>query len=174
MTTPKVAAGFEAIADGQGIERIDILITHALLDSLFTIFATMVNLKIRPGMPMLKDDDVGTGDVSAMVTMVSARAQGSVALSLPVAAVRKVALNMLGEDLDGPGHESQDLVGELTNMLVGGAKTIMVDKGYDFDMRTPQLYSGNEHRISHPYGGATVLLPVELEDTEFHLELNFK
>lgn len=174
MTIPNVATGFEAIADEQGTDRVDILITHALLDSLFTIFATMVHLKIRPGMPVLKTDDVGTGDVSAMVAMVSARAQGSVALSLPVAAVRKVALNMLGEDVDGHGHEGQDLVGELTNMLVGGAKTIMVDKGYDFDMRTPQLYSGKKHRIAHPYDGATVLLPVGLEDTEFHLELNFR
>lgn len=172
-TTPKIAAGFEAITE-EGIERVDTLITHALLDSLFSIFRTMVNLRIRPGKPVLKGDDLGMGDVSAMVAMVSARAQGSVALSLPTVAVRKVALNMLGEDVDGAGREGQDLVGELTNMLVGGAKAIMVDKGYDFDMRTPQLYSGKEHRIAHPYNGATVLLPVGLEDTQFHLELNFK
>jgi chemotaxis protein CheX len=174
MTTTKADTGLYAIAESQGIERIDILIIHALLDSLFTIFATMVHLKIAPGTPVLKGDKEGRGDVSALVAMVSERAQGSVALSFPLAAVRKVALNMLGEVVDGHGSESQDLVGELTNMLVGGAKKIMLDQGYDFDMRTPELYSGKNHQIAHPHNGATVLLPIRLEDTEFHLELNFE
>lgn len=174
MTTTKADAGLKAVAESQDIGRTDILIINALLDSLFTIFATMVNLKITPGTPVLKGDKEGRGDVSALVTMVSERVQGSVALSFPVAAVRKVALSMLGEDIDERGSESRDLVGELTNMLVGGAKKIMVDQGYDFDMRTPQLYSGNNHEIAHPHNGATVLLPIGLEDTEFHLELNFE
>lgn len=174
MTTPKIDASDELIAGPDDMGRLDILITHALLDSLFTIFATMVNLKIKPGVPVLKRAQEGMGDLSAMVTMVSERAQGSVALSFPVAAVRKVAQNMLGEEIDERGSEGQDLVGELTNMLVGGAKKTMVDQGYDFDMRTPQLYAGRSHEIVHPHNGATVLLPIQLEETEFHLELNFE
>jgi hypothetical protein len=34
--------------------HMDTLVTHALLDSLFTIFSTMVKLKIQPGVPELK------------------------------------------------------------------------------------------------------------------------
>lgn len=154
--------------------RLDVLITHALLDSLFTIFRTMVKLQIKPGVPALKPTQAGAGDVSALVAMVSERAKGSVALSFPGAAVRKVGQNMLGEAIDEHGREGEDLVGELTNMLVGGAKKTMVEQGYDFDMRTPQLYAGQGHEIVHPYNGTTVLLPIQLEETAFHLELNFE
>lgn len=41
--------------------HMDTLMTHALLDSLFTIFSTMVKLKIQPGVPELKQGNVARG-----------------------------------------------------------------------------------------------------------------
>ncbi|MBV5346394.1 MAG: chemotaxis protein CheX [Rhodoferax sp.] len=66
-----------------------------------------------------------------------------------------------------------DLAGELANMLVGGAKRILSERGHDFDMQTPQLLLGEGHEIVHHYSGQTVLLPINIGPDEFYIELNF-
>jgi chemotaxis protein CheX len=65
------------------------------------------------------------------------------------------------------------MAGELVNMLVGGAKRILAERGHDFDMQTPQLLIGEGHEIVHHYAGQTVLLPIKINDDEFYIELNF-
>ncbi|MCK9531005.1 MAG: chemotaxis protein CheX [Gammaproteobacteria bacterium] len=158
---------------GQGGGHVDILMIHALLDSLFRIFSTMANMRITPGVPVPKTDKTARGDVSGIMQMVADQAQGSIALSFPLPAIRELSEKLLDEAIDGLGREAQDLVGELTNMLVGGAKKVTAEVGYDFDMRTPQLCSGSGHEIAHAQPGQTVLLPIRMTKSEFYLELNF-
>jgi chemotaxis protein CheX len=153
--------------------HVDILMIRALLDSLFTIFSTMANLQITAGVPVPKTDRAARGDVSGIMTMLAAQARGSIALSFPLPAIREISRKLLDMEVDGPGHEAQDLVGELTNMLVGGAKRISAEQGYDFDMQIPQLQAGNGHEIVHAHAGQTVLLPIRMQESEFYMELNF-
>ena len=80
---------------------------------------------------------------------------------------------MLGEEFTRVDKEAADLVGELANMLVGGAKRIMSEKGHDFDMHTPQLLVGEGHEIVHHYPGQTVILPILMGQVEFYIEMNF-
>jgi chemotaxis protein CheX len=160
-----------SLQDGK---HVDVLMIHALLDSLFTIFSTMVKLKITPGVPVPKQDTRARGDVSGVMAMLAEQASGSVALSLPLPAIRKISRCLLDDEIDCLGRDAEDLVGELTNMLVGGAKKVTAENGYDFDMQTPRLCVGTAHEITHhTAAGQTVLLPITMEDTEFYLELNF-
>ena len=151
----------------------DIVMTHALLDSLFTIFATMVKLKIQPGIPVIKLDQTAKGGVSGLIGMKAEGACGSVALSFTLPAIRVISRSLLGHVIDSVDNEAADLTGELANMLVGGAKRILSEKGHDFDMQTPQLLLGDGHKIVHHYPGQTILLPVNIEQDEFYIELNF-
>lgn len=153
--------------------HMDIVITNALLHSLYTIFSTMVRLKIEPGIPVLKQGNTSKGVTSGLIGMKAEGASGSVALSLTLPTIRVISLSMLGEDVSGIDKEAADLTGELTNMLVGGAKRILSEKGHDFDMHTPQLLVGDDHEIVHHYAGKTILLPVKLDQHEFYIELNF-
>ncbi len=154
-------------------EHLDILMINALLNSLFTIFATMVRLEIQAGTPVIKKDEVAMGAASGLIGMKTASTSGSVALSLTLPTIRKISLGMLGEEFTRVDKEATDLVGELTNMLVGGAKRIMSEKGHDFDMHTPTLLVGDGHKIVHHYPGQTVLLPILINEDEFYIELNF-
>lgn len=156
--------------DGQ---HMDILMIHALLDSLFTLFSTMVRLKIQPGVPELKQGNTAKGEVSALIGMNSEGANGSLALTLNLATVREISLSLLGHEIASIDKEAADLAGELTNMLVGGVKRILSEKGHDFDMQTPQLLRGEGHEIVHLSSGQTVLLPVKIKHSEFYIELNF-
>lgn len=151
----------------------DIVMINALLDSLFTIFATMVRVEIQPGVPSMKHDNVAKGDVSALVGMNTDEVHGSVALSLTLPSVRVISRGLLDQEISSVGKEAMDLAGELSNMLVGGTKRILSEKGYDFDMQTPQLLMGDGHEIVHRHPGRTVLLPVNIGPDEFYIELNF-
>lgn len=153
--------------------HMDVFMINALMDSLFTIFATMVKLKIQPGIPESKQGNAARGEVSALIGMQAEGACGSVALSLPLPAVRAISRGLLGHEIDSAGNEAADLAGELTNMLVGNTKRILSEKGHDFDMQTPQLLLGGGHEIVHHYPGRTVLLPVGIGPDEFYIELNF-
>lgn len=97
----------------------DILMINALMDSLFTIFATMMRLRIRPGIPDPKQGNASRGEVSALIGMNAEGAHGSVSLSLPLPAGRVISRGLLGHEIDSVGNEAADLAGELTNMLVG-------------------------------------------------------
>ena len=174
MTKPKKTAANknQAVSMDDG-NHIDILMINALLSSLFTIFATMVRVEIQAGTPVLKKDNIAKGAASGLISMKTEGASGSVALSLTLPTIRKISLGMLGEEFTSINKDATDLVGELTNMLVGGAKRIMSEKGHDFDMHTPQLLMGEGHEIVHHYAGQTVLLPILMNQDAFYIELNF-
>jgi chemotaxis protein CheX len=108
-----------------------------------------------------------------LIGMKAEGVSGSVALSLTLSAIRAISRSLLGYEITSIDKEAADLVGELTNMLVGGAKRILREKGYDFDMQIPQLLRGDGHEIIHHYPGQTVLLPFKLNQDEFYIELNF-
>jgi chemotaxis protein CheX len=174
MKKPKKAAETNQQAPSMNDgEHMDILIINALLNSLFTIFATMVKLEIEAGTPLLKQGNISKGAASGLIGMKTKGASGSVALSLTLPTIRVISRSMLGEEFTKIDKEAADLVGELTNMLVGGAKRILSEKGHDFDMHTPQLLVGDGHEIDHHYAGQTVLLPILIDRDEFYIELNF-
>jgi len=154
-------------------EYMDIVMINALLESLYTIFSTMVRVTIQPGVPEPKQDNMAKGAVSSLIGMKAAGASGSIAISLSQPTISEISLSLLGYEITNVGNEAVDLTGELTNMLVGGAKRILAEKGYDFDMQTPQLLLGEGHVIEHHYPGQTVLLPIKIKQGEFYLELNF-
>lgn len=153
--------------------KMDLVIIHALLESLFTIFTTMMRVDVEPGVPLPKNGNAAKGDVSGLLGMKAAGSRGSVALSLSLPAIREISRSLLGYEIARVDKEAVDLAGELTNMLVGGAKRILSERGYDFDMQSPQLLLGAGHEIVHHFSGQTVLLPVKIRQDEFYLELNF-
>ncbi len=151
----------------------DIIIIHALMDSLFTIFSTMMNTRIQAGIPVPKSETKAMGEVSALIGMKASGASGSVAITLPMPALSEISKKLLGHEITDADKDAADLAGELTNMLVGGAKRILAEKGHDFDMQVPQVLTGEGHAIEHHHSGQTVLLPIKVGQSEFYVELNF-
>jgi chemotaxis protein CheX len=160
----------ETMYDG---DHMDIVLINALLHSLYRIFRTMLGCEIKAGIPELKEDETARGNVSSVIGMRAEGARGSVALTLTPTAVRTISLRLLGKEVESSGLEAMDLTGELANMLVGGAKRMLAEKGLDFDMQTPKLLEGEGHAIVHHVRGRTVLLPIRLGEDEFYIELNF-
>ena len=91
--------------------------------------------------------------------MVGPQTRGSMSITFDEALALEIMQNMLGERPNGLNEEVTDMVGEITNMVAGGAKNLLDQKGYDFDMATPIVVSGKEHTISHQFDGPKIMIP---------------
>lgn len=80
---------------------------------------------------------------------------------------------MVGEAPDEVNSEITDLVGEITNMVTGGAKRQLSEKGFEFDMATPMVVSGVNHSIHHKAKGPVILIPLSSPHGNAFIEFCF-
>ncbi|MCL1038619.1 chemotaxis protein CheX [Shewanella submarina] len=132
---------------------------NPFLDSFLNVIGTMATITLTPGKPMLKEDELAKGDVSGLIGMVGEQAKGSLSLTFEKRLALKVMENMLGEAPNSIDEEVTDMVGELTNMVSGGAKKSLGEQGFEFDMATPVVVAGPEHHISHVSSGKKIIIP---------------
>lgn len=133
----------------------------------------MAQMELTPEKPKLKSDDIAKGDVSGLIGMVSDQAKGSLSItyegSLAIATMKK----MVGEGPDEVNDEIIDLVGEITNMVTGGAKRMLSEKGFEFDMATPMVVSGKDHTIHHKAEGPVVIIALGSPHGKAYIEFCF-
>jgi len=133
----------------------------------------MAQMELVPEKPRLKKDEIALGDVSGLIGMVSEQTKGSLSITyegkLAIATMKK----MVGEGPDEINEEIIDLVGEITNMVTGGAKRMLSEKGFEFDMATPIVVSGKDHRIHHKADGPIIIIPLNSEFGKAYIEFSF-
>ncbi|MGX5201585.1 chemotaxis protein CheX [Aliikangiella sp. IMCC44632] len=146
---------------------------NPFLASLMNVLATMAQTKLSPGKPYLKKETRAKGDVSGIIGMVGPQTKGSLSVTFDESLALSIMENMLGEKLNELNDEVIDMVGEITNMVTGGAKNLLAEKGFDFNMATPTVVSGKNHTITHKSEGATVLIPFESPHGKAYIEISF-
>lgn len=135
----------------------------------------MASLSPKADGPKLKTSDLPPGDITGIIPMNSPQAYGTLAVSFSEPVILHIAENMLGENFDSINDEIADLVGELTNMVTGGAKQMLEENGYDFDMATPTIITGKGQKISHiDHSGGVVIVPFATDAGDFYVEICFK
>ncbi len=136
---------------------------NPFLVSLLHVISTMAQLELKAGAPRKKNDELARGDVSGLIGMVGPQTRGSFSITFDKSLALEIMRRMLGEAPNGINEEVTDMVGEITNMVTGGAKRMLAEKGYDFDMATPVVVSGPSHTISHKTDSTKLLMPFESE-----------
>lgn len=152
----------------------DVKLVNPVLTTIVNVLATMANLTPEVGKPSLKQGEVALGEVTGKMSMVSPQARASLAITFSKPVIIDIARRMLGEDFSEINDMVRDLTGEMANMVVGGAKNIFVEQGYDFDMSTPHVLYGKDHVIHHEFTGKTILLPFSADSGEFYVEICFE
>lgn len=147
---------------------------NPFLNSITNVIVTMATLEVTPGTAKPKLDDHAYGDVSGIIGMVSETLKGSLALSFSEPAILQITSRMLGEEITCIDECVIDCVGELTNMVTGGAKTVLSEQGHYFDMATPVVVTGKDHDIIHRFKGSKVIIPFSIEAGEFFVEICFE
>lgn len=147
---------------------------NPFLEAMRDVLNTMAQLEVTPGRPMIKQDDVAQGDVTGLIGMTGERARGSLAVTFSEQAILDISRRMLGEESKSLDATVTDLVGEITNMVTGGAKRILADKGYHFDLAIPAVVSGKNHHIIHKTRGRKIVVPFNTEAGAFYVEICFE
>jgi len=146
---------------------------NPFLSSMLNVMSTMAQMELTPEKPRLKKNEVAHGDVSGLIGMVSAQTKGSLSITFEGKLALATMKNMVGEGPDEINEEITDLVGEITNMVTGGAKRMLSEKGIEFDMATPMVVSGKNHTITHKADGPIVIIPLASAHGKAFIEFSF-
>ncbi|PJG59120.1 chemotaxis protein CheX [Aeromonas cavernicola] len=147
---------------------------NPFLISLLNVISTMAQLELKPGTPKRKVDEVARGDVSGLIGMVGPQHRGSLSISFEKGLALEIMRRMLGETATTINEDVTDMVGEITNMVAGGAKRMLDEKGYEFGMATPIIVSGPSHTITHGADGTKIMMPFESEYGRATIEICFE
>ena len=80
---------------------------------------------------------------------------------------------MLGEHLNTIDDTVVDVVGEITNMVIGNAKRLYSEQGLEFALTLPSMSVGQEQPLKHSVMGTPIVLPFTTAAGDFYLELCF-
>ena len=123
------------------------------------------------GNPFVKRDQVAKGDISGVIGL-AGEATGSVAVTFPASLAQRIYSQMVGEEIPTLSEEVQDAVGEVVNMIAGGAKALLAQHGYSFKIAIPSIVIGQGHTIEHKGSGPCLVVPFFLEGETFWLEVS--
>ena len=147
---------------------------NPFLVSTIKVLATMANTQATPGKPFLKSDKSAKGDVTGIVGLRGSQAKGSFAITFTEAAILHIYAEMLGETVKEVNDSVIDCVGEITNMITGGAKAILAEKGYRFELAIPSMVAGSNHAVFHKTTGQVICIPLDTPAGSFYIEVCFE
>lgn len=152
----------------------NVKLINPVLETMVNVLSTMANVKPSMGKPTLKNNEMSLGEVTGMMSMVSPKVRASLAITFTRRAILDLVKRMLGEEHTEVDDTARDMAGEMTNMVVGGAKNLYAAQGYDFDMSSPSILVGKNHTVHHAYPGKTIVMPFTSESGEFYVEICFE
>ena len=133
----------------------------------------MCHLEVEPKSSCEADAgaDSPGGDIHGIMGL-SGTLTGTLTVSLPDGLARRAVSALLGFPMpEAINHDIRDGVGELTNMIAGKAKSLLVRTPFHFSVSVPSVVTGSDLQFSHPYGAARTRLFFRCGDEEFSLVL---
>ncbi len=147
---------------------------NPFLVSTMNVLKTMAKTEAKPGKPFLKSDKSAKGDVTGIIGMRGLQTRGSLSITFPEPVILHIYSHMLGETIQKIDDSAVDCVGEITNMICGGAKAILSEKGYKFEMAIPSMIAGKNHAVFHKTNGKVICIPLETSAGSFFVEVCFE
>lgn len=137
--------------------------------SIQNVFSTMMQLPVTIGNPSIKQSPSTTYDVSGIIGM-SGDVTGNVVLSFPSQAAKRIVQLFTGVEYEVNSPDFADAIGELTNMVSGGAKGLFQGKK-KVSISTPSVVIGNGHTVSRPRDVPVICIPCITDCGELVIEI---
>jgi len=148
---------------------------NPFLNAILNVLSTMAMTEAKAGKPYIKTSDFAHGEITGMIGLAGSIVRGSLAINFSREAILYIAKQMLGEEFTKIDETVQDVVGEITNMVSGGARKTLGEKGYKIESAIPTMITGMNHIITHKSTGPTIIVPFEIEGAgNFFVEVNFE
>jgi len=147
---------------------------NPFINATVNALSTMAQISPRRGIPYIKkEDDVTMGDISAVIG-ITGKITGWAAVSFQKKTVLKIATNMLSEEKAFIDAMVRDAVGEIVNMIAGGAKGELSQKGFSFKIAIPTVIVGENHILSQKKDVPCIAVPFTTDSGEFTVEVCLK
>jgi chemotaxis protein CheX len=145
------------------------------------IFETMVSCKIEAQKPSIKNNLIGLGDVNATIALAGVSSkdgkdtpyEAMLVISFPFETYYKIAGIMLSNVYTEFVPEIRDLGAEITNMVMGNAKSDLTQMGYTTNNTIPKIIEGKTS-IIYPTEHNIVVIPFNCEHGVFYMELCYR
>jgi chemotaxis protein CheX len=141
---------------------------NPFIASLANAFQTMLGCEVRRGPVSLKNSSTPKFEISGIIGL-SGKAIGTVVLSLSESVALKAASTMLMCETTKIDADVVDAVGELTNVVAGGAKAQL--EQYSLQVSLPSVITGRDHEVRFPSDVAPVCVPFETDWGHLSLEV---
>ena len=151
----------------------DAKLINPFINATLHVLETMAFIKVKPGKPYLKKNNVAKGDVTGVIGLTGV-ANGTISVTFQESCILTIVSNMLGEQMKHLNGDIADAVGELTNMVSGQARKELEELGRVFKAAIPSVIMGKAHSIAHYTNGPRIAIPFYTDDGEFTIEVCFE
>ena len=135
----------------------DVKYINPFLTSIKSVFDMMLQVPFTMGKPQIKEDNVPRYDVSGIIGL-SGSVTGCVVINLSEEIALQLASALSGEEYTEFNDDCSDAIGELANMIAGGAKKDF--PGENNAISVPSIVVG-KHRVKYPRGLPILTIPCD-------------
>lgn len=128
-------------------------IIRSIKEATEEVCSTMLNLEVKAEESFVKDEKNLSTDLISSVHFFGDRYMGKIAVFLYGGIACQLAGAMLGMEATEVDTDVKDCMGEIANMIAGGAKTKLQDSMGLLHLLTPWVISGKNLTIASPPGG---------------------
>jgi len=100
-------------------------------------------------------------------------ASGRVLLDMTSDTAKKIISSMSGDEIKDLSDIGKSALGELANMIIGGAITKLYKKGFTFALTPPTVVTGNDYTIDTPQI-ETLVVPVVFGEDKIEINIALK
>ena len=145
---------------------------NPFINSTVNVLKTMAQLEPVPGKPYVKADKLSWGVLSGIIGLAGDKATGNMVISFDESCILRIVSNMLMEEFTEITDDVVDAVGEITNMISGGAKKELSEMGMAFDMAIPVIMKGQHIELTQITKAPIVVVPFETSAGKLVVEAN--
>jgi chemotaxis protein CheX len=135
---------------------------------------TMAGLELERKTPYLKQENQTQGDISGIIGFAGENVHGAVAMSFPQPLALKIYKQMMGESVFRITQDVEDCIGELANIVAGGAKTEFAEMGLSFHISIPTVVVGQGHTLVQKIDSPVMVIPFGVGKSRFLMEVTMK
>jgi chemotaxis protein CheX len=131
-------------------KTIDVQLLNPFIHATVECLKQMAQVKPERRRVFVKTDPRMHGDICGIIGMTNG-ITGSCVVSFPKALAKRIVCRLLGESEASISDEMvNDGIGEVANMVAGGAKREFVNTQYRFDISTPTVIAGMPVNLFNP------------------------
>jgi chemotaxis protein CheX len=136
----------------------DVRFINPFIKSISNVFQTMMSVDVAFGKPFLQTQNETRPDVSAVIGF-SGDASGAVVVAFDRHTAAATASKFAGIDMTLDHADFSDALGELANMIAGGAKADF--EGLDVSISLPSVIVGDGHEITGSKAHPSLVIPCD-------------